>query len=76
VPVVIPMGKEENFRGIIDLITMKAIFYDEESQGVKYHEEDIPRTSLRRRRSGAPISLRSAPNRTTCSFRSFWITAS
>ncbi len=42
VPVVIPMGKEENFRGIIDLITMKAIFYDEESQGVKYHEEDIP----------------------------------
>ena len=42
VPVVIPMGKEENFRGIIDLITMKAIFYDEESQGVKYHEETIP----------------------------------
>lgn len=42
VPVVIPMGKEDNFRGIIDLISMKAIFYDEESQGVKYHEEDIP----------------------------------
>jgi elongation factor G len=42
VPVVIPMGKEENFRGIIDLVTMKAIFYDEESQGVKYHEEAIP----------------------------------
>ncbi len=42
VPVVIPMGKEEHFRGIIDLITMKAIFYDEESQGVKYHEEAIP----------------------------------
>jgi elongation factor G len=42
VPVVIPMGKEENFRGIIDLVSMKAIFYDEESQGVKYHEEAIP----------------------------------
>jgi elongation factor G len=46
VPVVIPMGKEENFRGIIDLITMKAIFYDEESQGVKYHEEAIPEDKI------------------------------
>ena len=46
VPVVIPMGKEENFRGIIDLITMKAIFYDEESHGVKYHEEAIPEDKI------------------------------
>ena len=46
VPVVIPMGKEENFRGIIDLVSMKAIFYDEESQGVKFHEEEIPADKL------------------------------
>ena len=46
VPVVIPMGREESFRGLIDLITMKAIFYDEESQGVKYHEETIPADKL------------------------------
>ncbi|MEI7903774.1 MAG: GTP-binding protein, partial [bacterium] len=32
VPVVVPIGKEEDFKGIIDLITMKAIFYDEESE--------------------------------------------
>ncbi|HNR94473.1 MAG TPA: elongation factor G [Kiritimatiellia bacterium] len=42
VPIMIPMGKEADFRGIIDLVTMKAIYYDEESQGRHFHEEDIP----------------------------------
>ena len=42
VPVVVPIGKEDHFKGIIDLMTMKAVYYDDESQGVKYHEEDIP----------------------------------
>ncbi|NCC52047.1 MAG: elongation factor G [Spartobacteria bacterium] len=42
VPVVVPIGKEENLRGIIDLVTMKAIYYDDETQGQKYHEEEIP----------------------------------
>jgi elongation factor G len=46
VPVVIPIGKEENFRGIIDLMAMKAVFYDDDSQGQKYHEEDIPADKL------------------------------
>ncbi len=46
VPVVVPMGSEENFRGIIDLVAMKAIYYDEESQGVKYHQEPIPADKL------------------------------
>ncbi len=42
VPVVIPIGEEENFRGIIDLVCMKAVFYDETSFGQYFHEEDIP----------------------------------
>ncbi len=42
VPMVVPIGSEENFCGIIDLITMKAVYYDEESRGVKYREEEIP----------------------------------
>ena len=42
VPVVIPIGKEANFAGLIDLVTMKAIYYDDETQGRKYHEENIP----------------------------------
>ncbi len=42
VPVVIPIGEEENFKGIVDLIHMKAVFYDETSFGQYFHEEDIP----------------------------------
>jgi elongation factor G len=35
VPVTLPIGAEENFRGVIDLIAMKAFFFDEDSQGLK-----------------------------------------
>jgi elongation factor G len=42
VPVVVPIGQEENFLGIIDLMVMKAIFYDEDTHGAKFREEDIP----------------------------------
>ena len=38
----IPWGSEENFRGIIDLIEMKAIIYEEESQGSEFRAQDIP----------------------------------
>src|SRR5512140_2696483 len=42
VAVQIPIGSEENFRGPIDLVTMKAMFYDDETLGAKYVEGDIP----------------------------------
>ncbi|MES1963787.1 elongation factor G [Psychrobacter sp. AH5] len=42
IPVVIPIGKEEDFEGVIDLITMKAIYWDVESQGMKFEEREIP----------------------------------
>ena len=42
VPIVIPIGAEENFKGVVDLIKMKAIFWDEASQGMKFTYEDIP----------------------------------
>jgi len=43
VPVQIPIGKEENFRGIIDLVIMKALIYnDDETLGAKYEVRDIP----------------------------------
>jgi elongation factor G len=38
----LPVGAEENFRGVIDLLREKAIIYDEETLGAEYHEEDIP----------------------------------
>jgi elongation factor G len=42
VPVVIPIGAEDNFKGVIDLRKMKAIIWDEESQGMKFNFEEIP----------------------------------
>tara|TARA_B100000959_G_scaffold285907_1_gene362345 strand:+ start:7012 stop:9105 length:2094 start_codon:yes stop_codon:yes gene_type:complete len=42
VPVQIPIGAEENFKGIIDLIRMKAINWSEDDLGATYVEEDIP----------------------------------
>ena len=42
VPVVIPIGAEENFKGVVDLIKMKAILWDEASQGMKFEYVDIP----------------------------------
>jgi len=41
-PIQIPVGKEENFKGIIDLVTMKAILWDEESLGATFRVEEIP----------------------------------
>ncbi|MFM6961707.1 MAG: GTP-binding protein, partial [Polynucleobacter victoriensis] len=42
IPVQIPIGAEENFKGVVDLIKMKAILWDEASQGTKFTYEDIP----------------------------------
>ncbi|HSH84010.1 MAG TPA: elongation factor G [Guyparkeria sp.] len=42
VPVVIPIGAEEDFEGVIDLIRMKAIYWDADDMGVTYDERDIP----------------------------------
>ena len=42
VPVVIPIGAEENFKGVVDLIKMKAILWHDETMGAEYDIEDIP----------------------------------
>ncbi|MDR3159854.1 MAG: elongation factor G [Zoogloeaceae bacterium] len=42
VPVVIPIGAEEHFVGVVDLIKMKAIYWDEESKGMKFDYREIP----------------------------------
>ncbi|MBI5632487.1 MAG: elongation factor G [Nitrospirae bacterium] len=42
VPIQIPIGAEDQFRGPIDLISMKAFFYDDEALGAKYVEGEIP----------------------------------
>ena len=42
VPIVLPIGSEEKFTGVVDLVKMKAIIWDEESQGTKFDYVDIP----------------------------------
>ncbi|MGB8855206.1 MAG: elongation factor G, partial [Burkholderiales bacterium] len=46
VPIQIPIGAEEKFEGVVDLIKMKAIFWDEASQGMKFEEREIPGSLL------------------------------
>ncbi len=41
-PIQIPIGAEETFKGVVDLVTMKAIVWHDESMGSEYHVEDIP----------------------------------
>jgi elongation factor G len=42
VPVVVPIGREDTFAGVVDLMKMKAIIWDEASQGMKFTYGDIP----------------------------------
>ena len=42
----LPIGSEHDFKGVIDLIRMKAVIWEEEGLGAKYHDEDIPANLL------------------------------
>ncbi len=44
VPIQLPLGKEETFRGVIDLVRMRAVLWDEDLLGAKYRVEPIPET--------------------------------
>jgi elongation factor G len=42
VPIQLPLGKEDGFRGIVDLVRMRALVWEEDTLGAKFHEEPIP----------------------------------
>jgi elongation factor G len=42
IPIQVPIGAEENFKGVVDLVRMKAIYWDDASQGMKFQLEDVP----------------------------------
>lgn len=42
VPIQLPIGAEDKFEGVVDLIKMKAVYWDDESRGMKFEERDIP----------------------------------
>jgi translation elongation factor EF-G len=64
----LPIGTEEHFRGIVDLVTMKALVWDDESLGARWREDEIPAdmkdASMRRARSCSRLSPTST---STCS---------
>ena len=46
VPVQLPIGSEENFKGVIDLIVMKSFYWDDSNMGTTYEVKDIPKELL------------------------------
>ena len=46
VPLQLPIGAEENFKGLVDLVRMKAIYWDESDMGTSFEEKDIPADML------------------------------
>ncbi len=46
VPIQLPIGAEENFEGVVDLIRMKAIYWNQEDRGMTYEAKDIPEAML------------------------------
>ncbi len=42
VPIQLPIGAEETFKGVVDLIKMKAIYWDDSTQGMRFEEKEIP----------------------------------
>ncbi len=44
IPIQLPMGREDSFKGVIDLVKMKAMVFHDEALGSKYDEEEIPET--------------------------------
>ena len=45
-PIQVPIGAEETFKGVVDLITMKALFWHDETMGAEYSVEEIPANML------------------------------
>ena len=46
VPLQVPIGAEEKFKGVVDLLKMKAIFWDDDTQGMRFEYKDIPAEML------------------------------
>ena len=45
VPLQLPIGAESSFKGVVDLLTMKALVWEGDDKGAKFHEEEIPADS-------------------------------
>jgi elongation factor G len=60
VPIQLPIGAEEKFVGVVDLIRMKAIFWDDSTQGMSYEAKDIPADMLKQCKEAREFMLEAA----------------
>ena len=60
VPIQLPIGAEEKFEGVIDLVRMKAIYWDDSTQGMKFEARDIPADMLEQSREWLEKMVESA----------------
>jgi elongation factor G len=64
VPIQLPIGAEENFAGIVDLVRMRAIYWDTTNQGMTYDERDIPAELLEEAKAAREFMVESAAEAT------------
>lgn len=60
IPIQLPIGAEDRFEGVIDLVKMKAIYWEEASQGTKFEERDIPQEIMAEAKSWQEKMIESA----------------
>src|SRR5690606_20925330 len=60
IPIQLPIGAEDRFEGVIDLVKMKAIYWEEASQGTKFEERDIPQEMMAEAKSWQEKMIESA----------------
>ena len=63
VPIQLPIGAEEDFEGIVDLVRMQAIYWDSADQGTTYEARDIPENCRRRPKQPGNTWLSVLPKR-------------
>jgi elongation factor G len=60
VPIQLPIGSEEKFQGVIDLVKMKAVYWDDSTQGMKFEAKDVPADMLEEAKSWREKMMESA----------------
>ncbi len=68
----IPLGSEENFRGVIDLVSMKAAIFDEESMGMRFDLVDVPEEYLNKPKKRESSSWKVFASWTTSFWSAIW----
>ena len=67
VPIQLPIGAEDKFAGVIDLVNLQAIYWDDATQGMKFERKPIPPSLQPKPRNGATRWSRPPPRRTKSS---------